>query len=225
MTRVLLIRHAQASAHAADYDQLSELGYKQSRHLAERLSELRPSMVLHGPRKRHLQTLETCAQPHWPEPELWNALDEYPAMEMLEHCLDEIGRLRPRLRADIRSIQEHDGSAGTAYAQVLKEGSLLWMSGSLTHPKLESYAEYSERLSEISNRASQFSEGPVLCFSSAGLISTVISSVVGGAPEQSLRTAWALHNTCISELIVHEGLSIAAVNRIDHIPSALRTFI
>ena len=225
MNNILLIRHAQASAHAAHYDQLSELGYRQADLLADRLSVLTPSAVFYGPRKRQLQTLERCMRPHWPTPECWDALDEYPALEMLKHCLSQIAVLAPHISEEIKYVREHSGSADAAYLPVLKEGARLWMNGALQHPELESYEAYQQRLREICERIEKRASAPILCFSSAGLISTLLSEILGGHAERSLGTAWSLYNTSISEILFDDELSVAAVNRIEHIPTELRTFI
>lgn len=225
MNTIYLIRHAQASAHAKDYDQLSDHGFLQTELLSTALKQLRPSAVYYGPRKRHRQTAEGCWQSHWPEPRLWSALDEYPAMEMLSHCLDQIAALDPALANDVDKIKAHSGSAGNSYASVLKSGAHLWMTEKLSHPQLESYSTFSQRVSNICQRCESFEEGPVLCFSSAGLISAVLSAIFGGTPELSFRTAWALFNTSISEVIAHQGLTVAAINRIDHIDHSNRTHI
>ena len=225
MNTILLIRHAQASAHAAHYDQLSELGYRQADLLSQALAEITPSAVFYGPRKRQLQTLERCMRPRWPTPERWEALDEYPALEMLKHCLDQIAALAPHISEDIKQVREHSGSAGAAYLPVLKEGARLWMSGALQHPELEPYEAYQQRLKEICQRVGRRASAPILCFSSAGLISTLLSEILGGHAERSLGTAWSLYNTSISELLFDDGLSVSAVNRIGHIPLEMRSFI
>ncbi len=62
MGSVNLVRHAQASFGADDYDQLSALGLRQSRLLGEWLRERgeQPTRVLSGPLRRHRQTAEAC---------------------------------------------------------------------------------------------------------------------------------------------------------------------
>ena len=59
---VHLVRHAQASFGADDYDQLSTLGLRQSHLLGEWLRErgVQPTRVLSGPLRRHRQTAEAC---------------------------------------------------------------------------------------------------------------------------------------------------------------------
>jgi len=70
MARILLVRHGQASWGAADYDQLSEVGERQSRHVGEVLAArgVRPDLVVRGTLRRHAQTAEaTLAGGGWAE--------------------------------------------------------------------------------------------------------------------------------------------------------------
>ena len=60
MAELLLVRHAQASFHAADYDCLSPLGEQQSRWLGEHFAArgITFDAVVTGTLRRHQQTLE-----------------------------------------------------------------------------------------------------------------------------------------------------------------------
>jgi len=70
MPTLILIRHAQASFGAADYDELSPLGHEQSRALGQALKalEIVPDAVCLGAQKRHRQTLEGINQALGPRP-------------------------------------------------------------------------------------------------------------------------------------------------------------
>ena len=60
MSELFLIRHAQASFGAENYDQLSELGHRQSRWLGEYLSirDIHFDHVMLGDMVRHRETLD-----------------------------------------------------------------------------------------------------------------------------------------------------------------------
>ena len=59
MAELIIIRHAQASYGAADYDQLSELGQKQAALVGAALKERgwHPDRVITGTLKRQIDTL------------------------------------------------------------------------------------------------------------------------------------------------------------------------
>ena len=64
MGNLYLVRHGQASFGAADYDNLSELGYRQSVRLGEYLAGkgLQFEAVITGTLRRHAQTWAGIAQ-------------------------------------------------------------------------------------------------------------------------------------------------------------------
>ena len=64
MGTLYLVRHGQASFGAADYDQLSELGKRQSLRLGQYLGQrgIAFDAVFTGTLKRHAQTWEGIAQ-------------------------------------------------------------------------------------------------------------------------------------------------------------------
>ncbi|WP_147487773.1 histidine phosphatase family protein, partial [Burkholderia pseudomallei] len=64
MTELLLIRHAQASFDAADYDCLSPLGDEQSARLGAWMARgaRRPALIATGTLRRHAQTADGCAR-------------------------------------------------------------------------------------------------------------------------------------------------------------------
>ncbi len=64
MAELVLVRHAQASFGADDYDKLSELGWRQSRWLGEYFAERQIAFdrVVRGSLRRHAETLTGIAQ-------------------------------------------------------------------------------------------------------------------------------------------------------------------
>src|SRR5437016_998836 len=101
MSSLTLIRHAQASFFADQYDQLSAIGEKQSRLLGEFWVRTQPQIdaVFIGPRQRHEQTAAAVATVFqeaalaFPKPAILPELDEYDLRGVLE-------RLAPRLAGE-----------------------------------------------------------------------------------------------------------------------------
>ena len=92
MSRLLIVRHGQASAGTSDYDQLSERGYRQANALGEQwaVEGIVPDAVYVGPRKRHRQTFErlaAAARSPWPEPLFVEEWDEHQAYEVVIHSI------------------------------------------------------------------------------------------------------------------------------------------
>src|SRR5687768_5488458 len=93
MSVLTLVRHAQASLFAANYDELSQLGREQSRLLGNYWvrRQIDFDEVYCGPRLRQQQTAEiagavyTRAGRRWPEPVVLPELDEYDFGSLLRH--------------------------------------------------------------------------------------------------------------------------------------------
>ena len=87
MATLYLVRHGQASFGADDYDQLSDLGHRQSRLLGEYLADrgVRPARVMTGSLRRQRQTWQGMAEGlasrgiDCPESMIRPGLDEYDA--------------------------------------------------------------------------------------------------------------------------------------------------
>ena len=228
MAYVILIRHGQASAHAKDYDQLSELGYKQCSILKKYLQDegIKPTQVFYGPRKRHKQTVDAIRSQTWPRAELLSALDEYPAHEMLAYGMEQLLSLEPKLQPYANVIRSSDKSAGTEFVVLLQHSTKHWMTGKLRDPNIETYSDYRLRLQKVREVITNAADDDcVVLVSSAGFISSFLSYIVDGSPEQSLNTAWALYNACINVLVSKNVISTAAVNQIHFLPKEMRTFI
>src|SRR5262245_56845290 len=85
MSVLSLVRHAQASLFADNYDDLSALGRNQARRLGEYWARCRIEFdeVYRGPRARHGRPPESAGAPYirperrWPDPVDLPDLDEY----------------------------------------------------------------------------------------------------------------------------------------------------
>ena len=108
MSWLTLVRHAQASFHADDYDQLSSLGQRQACLLGEAWVRERsiPDEVYVGPRSRQRQTVDLVAVCYeraglsFPRPIVLQELDEYDLNGIMEQLGSGIVRGKmPSLRA------------------------------------------------------------------------------------------------------------------------------
>ncbi len=112
MSKMLLIRHAQASLLAADYDQLSEKGFLQSRLLGEYLVQQKSHFdkVYIGPLKRHRQTfleVKSIYQANdlpLPQPILIEELDEHRSMETMKDIEPLLAKHQPQFQQWIQEM-------------------------------------------------------------------------------------------------------------------------
>jgi broad specificity phosphatase PhoE len=190
MAELVLVRHAQASFGADDYDKLSELGWRQSRWLGEYFAERGATFdrVVRGSMRRHAETLagiaEGMGRPLAGEEDA--RLNEYDS-----HAL---------LRAHLGGTPMPQGDDRRAHFRVLREAMYVWTDGTLSGAAHEPFAQFRARVLAALAAARAGTVKRVLVVSSGGPISTILAEVLGmplrGVVDLNLQT----RNTGITEL-------------------------
>jgi len=190
MAELILVRHAQASFGADDYDRLSELGWRQSRWLGEYFAERGATfdLVVHGTLRRHEQTLAGIADGMGrPLAGVEDArLDEYDSVALLRAHLGDAGMPGAEDR------REH--------YRILREALYGWTDGTLQgggHVPFERFRAGAIGALEAMRSARK---ERILVVSSGGPISTILAHVLGmparGVVDLNLQT----RNTGITQL-------------------------
>ena len=226
MSTLYLIRHAQASFGANDYDVLSELGREQSRVLGRYLAEqgIILDAVYTGPRVRQIDTasllreaaLEAGAQ--IPEPCQVGELDEYPAFELFKKWL-------PQLAADDPQLASALNASGTERRRLLERAiaavSTKWARGELDAGDLETFSSFDQRvkagLRSIMNDLGRKKSAALV--TSGGPVSIAMRRALGLAEDVTLRVAWVIANASVSEFRFRDDdLSLISFNGLPHFP-------
>ena len=137
MAELILIRHAQASFGAADYDVLSERGHRQARALGLALKAhgTRPDAVFTGTQRRHRETLAGLAEELvLPAASAHPGLDEFDAGALLLAHND--GAVPDDLHSDRR-----------VFFRALRDAVVAWQAGGLAAAP-ETYAAFRARVAE-----------------------------------------------------------------------------
>lgn len=177
MGELRLVRHAQASFGADDYDRLSDLGRRQSRLLGERLaaSGFRPGRVVLGTLRRHAETLGEIAAAYaaaglpLPDPAEHPGWNEYDADALMRAHAPELSR--GKASGDRR-----------AHFRALGEALALWQADRLAGA--ERWADFETRTAAaVAAALDAPPEGPVLAVTSGGVIGQVAAAALqaGGA--------------------------------------------
>ena len=194
MAELVLVRHAQASFGADDYDQLSDLGWRQSRWLGEYFSERGAAFdcVVLGSLRRHTQTLAGIAEG------MGRALDAEQDARLNEY--DSHGLLRA---SGVTPEAERELPAGgdrRAHFRILRAALYAWTDGTLAGAPHEPFAEFRGRVLAALAALRARPAKRVLVVSSGGPIATMLTEVLGmprrGVVDLNLQT----RNTGITEL-------------------------
>lgn len=207
MAELLLLRHAQASFGAADYDRLSELGWRQARWLGEYFAERNIvfDRVVRGSLRRHAETLAGigeglgAALAHEEDA----GFDEYDS-----HAL---------LRAYSGS-EMPQGNDRREHFRLLRSALYAWTDGTLALEPDERFEAFRGRVLAALGAIRAQEAKRVLVVSSGGPISTILAEVLGmparGVADLNLQT----RNTGISELrFSGRAIHCVSFNSIPHL--------
>ena len=186
-----LVRHGQASFGAQDYDQLSELGQRQSQRLGEyfKLKGLRFEQVLTGTLKRHQQTLAgICNRAGFSTDALaLPGLNEYDSEAVIAAI-----HPHPLAKPDTPELYRH-------HFRLLRDGLTQWMNGVVSPLGMPSYREFQQGVADALALVRQQTAGDVLLVSSGGPISTAVGQILGTTPETTIELNMRIRNSAVTE--------------------------
>jgi broad specificity phosphatase PhoE len=231
MSRLILVRHAQASFGSADYDQLSPVGEEQARRLGEHWAAQQTvfDQVFAGPRRRHQRTAELVgatliqAGLPWPEVVPLPELDEYAGLEVFQASLPQLmknGFDPATLVAGVRHLPT--GSS----AELLKmfQGTMeRWVRGELSVPGVETWKEFRIRarrgLEKMLDGAARGRQ--IAVFTSTGPVAAALDLSFNLDDERMLEMSWQLRNTAVSEFVFSAPrFSMNIFNALPHLTTA-----
>ena len=195
MGTLYLVRHGQASFGADDYDNLSELGRRQSVRLGEywRDKGLTFDAVLMGTLKRHAQTWAGIAEGMATNagvgatPLLWPGLNEYDSAAV-------IAAIHPAKlqKPDTPELYRH-------HFRLLRDGLTQWMNGVVSPQGMPTYSEFLHGVTSALDHVRKEHSGNVLIVSSGGPISTAVGHILGTSPEVTIELNLRIRNASITD--------------------------
>jgi len=217
MGTLYLVRHGQASFGADDYDQLSEMGQRQSRRLGEYWAERGVvfDAVITGTLKRHAQTWAGIAEgarlSH--EPLAWPGLNEYDS-EAVIRAIHPHPLQKPRSAEEAPELYRH-------HFRLLRDGLTQWMAGTVSPQGMPSYTEFVHGVSSALDHVRSKHHGQsVLLVSSGGPISTAVGHVLGLSPEATIELNLRIRNSAVTEFQFnpkrHTLLTYNTLPHLDH---------
>ena len=220
MGTLYLVRHAQASFGADDYDQLSERGQAQALRLGQYWQErgLHFDAVYTGTLKRHQQTLDgivhglgrDSGDAYSTKTQNRPGLNEYDSMALLRAI-----HPAPLPKPDTpERYREHFRLLCDALAQ--------WMAGTISPTGMPDWNGFSDAVHQILEEIRhQHADQNVLLISSGGPISTAVGLVLGTAPEVTIALNMRLRNIAVTEFSISpKRLMLQSFNTLNHLDTA-----
>ena len=240
MSRLIFIRHAQASFMKEDYDQLSDLGKKQASILGKYLAGTGQKFdkIYYGPLKRHRQTMELVREAYhaeklpWPDPELVDGLDEHRGPEVMSLLMPQLLQTNEKVKEWAAQIEANPAQKRKIHLQMFTYIMGEWAKGTLgtEHPGYKTWAAFRQHVRQglryiLDNSGRGVN---VVAFTSGGTTAAAVGHVLGMEDEEKVMGLNGIvQNTALTEfLFSRDKLTLKSFNRIPHLTSdQLRTFV
>jgi len=232
MSRLLLIRHAQASFLEQNYDKLSALGEAQARHLGQYWARKKVvfDRVYSGPRVRQKDTARIVAESYrdaglsFPEPMVMPEFDEYHGDAVLEQGLPQLLESNSEVRRLHQAYQNsiHPEQRLATFEKMFEMLITKWVDGELLLPSVESWAEFCARVDRgLSRCMSASGRGQQLAvFCSGGLLGVAMRRAFRLSDRDTLRAAWMVRNCSYSEFLFsrsNDRFTLSTFNAFPHL--------
>jgi broad specificity phosphatase PhoE len=217
MGTLYLVRHGQASFGAQDYDQLSELGRRQSVRLGEYFRDkgLVFDAVITGTLRRHLQTWQGIAEGMGAQPEAlpWPGLNEYDSAALIATV-----HAGPLEKPDTPEMYRH-------HFRLLRDALSQWMAGRTSPEGMPNYADFLAGVTTALDHVRTNHHGAkVLVVSSGGPISTAVGHVLGTSPDATIELNLRIRNTAVTEFaFTPKRHMLVSYNHLPHLDSREHT--
>ncbi len=211
MSRLLLIRHGQASLGQANYDQLSALGRQQSRWLGEYLAaqDVRPTKLLMGELTRHRETAEALCeglgQPcEFKAISAWNEFDFYAILKayLAQHPQQKLLNPQPK-----------------DFFALLRKAIKLWSDDQLNGPIPETWQDFECRVANALSSLQTEAEQPLtVVVSSGGAIAMALKHILRLDNDAMIDLNLQTRNTALTEChLSPRRIVLSSFNTVPHL--------
>lgn len=210
MAQLFLVRHAQASFGAENYDQLSALGHEQSSLLGKYFAErkLDFDLLVTGALKRQIQTGEgilkhTQANNIMSDP-CW---DEFDFDLIVRTYLQHFPEQKPS-----------PSSPRSEWYKVLRNAMLAWSKSELNLVKGETWEDFCARVELGMQQIKESQAKRVLVVSSGGTMAIFLKTLLNTSVEQAVSLNLQIKNTSLNEFFYNKnGFQLSCFNHVPHL--------
>ena len=238
MSKIYLIRHAQASFLADDYDNLSEKGILQSEALGRYFAknDIHFDKIFIGKLKRHQQTFDgfvhefSSKNIELPKPIYLEELNEHHALDALTFYYKDFITQYDEAKKLFNEIDK-DSSLKRRNSILIFELFLkAYVSGkyAINHKTIQSWSSFRKQTKKgITSILQNTDKGEIIgVFTSGGTKSSIIGDVLGVTEEKIAELNLAIRKTSFSQLLYSENrLNLLSLNETPHLSKKLITFV
>jgi broad specificity phosphatase PhoE len=230
MSVLMLVRHAQASLFADDYDVLSPLGETQARLLGEFWARRQIDFdeVYCGPRTRQRQTAEivgsafTQVGRSWPQPVVLSELDEYDLGGILHTLAPDLARLDAAFAELLARYRRDEAGPNRErnFRRVFEALTLHWATTPSSHDGVEGFPAFRDRVERALRRVMDKpgSGRRVALFTSGGFIGTSVRLALDAPDRMVLEVNWRVRNSSLTEFVfTKDRFTLDSFNALPHL--------
>jgi broad specificity phosphatase PhoE len=213
MSRVVLVRHAQASFLEPNYDKLCATGEVQARLLGEYWARrgVLFGRACSGPRVRQVQTARMVEEAYrrlgreFPEFVVTDEFDEYPAEAVLKQGLPQVLERSQAVRDLHRAFEfaKDTDARKRSFQQMFEAVIGMWVSGELVVDGVESWQDFCARvdrgIATIVNSTTP--AGDCVVFTSGGPIGVAMRRALNLSDADTLQLTWMSRNASFTEFL------------------------
>jgi broad specificity phosphatase PhoE len=202
MATIYVVRHGQASFGAENYDQLSELGYRQAGVVGDYFRDhgIHFDAVYSGDLSRQRETarMAITSQPATVPHHIDARFNEIQNDEQIKCLLPEVIERNPAVKALV------DKGLGSSkdYQKVIDAVFNYWVSPACNDTRIQSWADYSGHVRQAMADVMREQGGgkTVGIFTSGGTLATLVAQVLGLAGEQTYQLYEPIFNCSVTQL-------------------------
>ncbi|MDX1451582.1 MAG: histidine phosphatase family protein [Oleiphilaceae bacterium] len=218
MSRLILVRHGQASFGSDNYDQLSELGHQQAHWLGEYFAaqDLPVSRVICGDLLRHRQTVSGILSG------LGQTLPTDQKDDWNEFDFHAVGAQFLAMHPEYRP----DNNSPKAFFGLLRRALLAWSKNEITGSLPETWAEFETRILRALDAVISSAEKHenILVVSSGGAIAMALKHILAYPNDKVIDINLQTRNTGVSEIYFNATQRyLASFNCLPHLSQAERS--
>jgi broad specificity phosphatase PhoE len=230
MSRLFLVRHAQASFLEQTYDKLSALGETQAHLLGEFWArhKLVFDRVCSGPCVRQKDTATIVAAAYrkmnlaFPDLLVMPELDEYQGEAVLESSLSALLESDREISALHNAFQaSNDPQSRRRTFQKLFEAVIgKWVDGQIPTSSVEPWRDFTSRVNTglTTFLGAGGSSERVAIFTSGGPIGVAVQRALDLSPQNTLRVSWMAQNCSFSEFLYSsDRFTMSSFNSVPHL--------
>jgi broad specificity phosphatase PhoE len=238
MSRLFLVRHAQASFLEHTYDKLSSLGEVQSRLLGEFWARHRIvfDRVCSGPcvRQKDTATIVSMAYRNagvmFPGLSIVPEFDEYQGEAVLERSLPALVESHSGIRALHQAFQaaEDSQSRRRTFQKLFEAAIGRWVDEKISVNGVEPWRDFASR---VNSGLTKFLVGGsqsehLAIFTSGGPIGLAVQRALDLSSQNTLRVSWMAQNSSFSEFLYSsERFTLSSFNSVPHLDDpSLQTY-